>query len=495
MPVQKFYLTCAIDYVNGLPHIGHAFEKIQGDCVTRYYRLQGRDVRFLVGTDEHGMKLYQTAKEQGMEAEALVKKNAPYYRKMAEALNLANDDFIQTTEKRHIDGCVEMWKKLVAAGDIYKASYEGLYCVGCEAFVFEKDLIDGLCPHHKKAPQKLSEENYFFRLSKYSDAIYQKIDSDELKIVPEERKREFLNVVKEGLHDISFSRPKSVLPWGVPVPDDSGHTMYVWPDALLNYATAVGFGTPATWKKLGKYWPADVHLIGKDILRFHAGIWIGQLLSAQLPLPKSIYVHGFITVEGQKMSKTIGNVLDPFALVEKYGVDSLRYYFLREVPTTGDGDFSNHRMDELYSADLANTFGNLVSRVLAMTQKYTDGFVPDVLPRDIWNFVEHEQAYHAGFASFDLRQSVLAVFSVLHRANQYVDEKKPWVLAKNDTKELLRVLRDLLEVLRWASFLLEPFIPSTAQKTQALLNISSKKKTFSKKHEVQKPAILFPKRD
>ncbi|MEK7085505.1 MAG: methionine--tRNA ligase, partial [Patescibacteria group bacterium] len=373
---KKFYLTTAIAYVNAAPHIGHTLEFVQADALCRYHRLKGDDVFFLTGTDEHGVKIYEASQAAGMRTQEFVDQNAEKYMALKEFLCLSNDDFVRTTSDLHKAGVKKIWTKMFEAGDIYKGVYKGNYCVGCEAFIPEKDLDEaGNCPIHKKKPKQLEEENYFFKLSKYSDKIKALIEKDELFIYPEARKKEMLNIIgEEGLRDVSFSRPKDILPWGIDVPNDDTQVMYVWCDALSNYITAIGYEKETAAFK--KYWPCDVHLIGKDILRFHAGIWIGMLISAGVKIPKAIYVHGFVTSEGQKMSKSIGNVVNPLEYIDKYGVDALRYYLLREIPTVDDGDFSQHRFVDLYNSELANSLGNLVNRVAMMTDRYLGVKVP-----------------------------------------------------------------------------------------------------------------------
>jgi len=469
---DKFYVTTSIAYVNAKPHIGYAMEVIQADVLARYHRLRGDETFSLTGTDEHGMKLVQTAADQGISPQELVDGNAVHFRSLKEKLNLDYDYFVRTTDENHMSGAKKLWKKMFDAGDIYKDSYEGLYCVGCEAFVLEKDLVEGKCPNHNKVPEKLKEENYFFRLSKYSDKIKYEIETGHLKVVPDSRKHEILSVLKDGLRDVSFSRPKAVLQWGIEVPGDEGQVMYVWCDALSNYITAIGYEKET--EQFKKFWPADVHLIGKDILRFHSAIWIGMLVSAGLPLPKAIYVHGFITSEGKKMSKSLNNVVDPAEYVDKYGVDALRYYLLKEIPTTDDGDFSKERFATVYGSELANNIGNLVSRVLAMTGKYFDSKVPDGEKGEGIFGPEVEKlwvGYEKAIADFDLKKALELIVEYASVANKFVDDTKPWALAKSDQKELARVIYVLLEMIRQIALLLEPFLPATSARVSDYLGI------------------------
>ncbi len=464
--MSKFYITTAIAYVNASPHIGHSLEFIQADAMARYHRLRGDDVYFLTGTDEHGVKIYETAKEAGVETKDFVDKNAKKYMALKETLALSYDDFIRTTEVRHKAGAKKIWNKMFEAGDIYKDVYKGNYCVGCEAYIPDKDLDEnGNCPIHKKKPKLLEEENYFFKLSKYSDRIRKAIESDELLVLPASRKNEMLNIIGEdGLKDVSFSRPKEILPWGIDVPNDDSQVMYVWCDALSNYITAVGYEKEDDLFK--KVWPCDVHLIGKDILRFHAGIWIGMLFSAGVKLPKAVYVHGFVTSEGQKMSKTTGNVVDPLAYVEKYGVDALRYYLLREIPTMDDGDFSHTRFVDLYNSELANSLGNLVNRVVMMTERYVGGKVPAMSDGGgVKNVVEDIFARYGGaFSAFDLKAVCECIVELVDFSNKYIDDKKPWAMAASGDAGLNGVLYDLLELLRFICILLLPILPQASLK-------------------------------
>ncbi len=365
--MKKFYITTTIPYANAPPHIGFALEIIQADVLTRWHKRKGEDVFFLTGTDEHGSKNYQTAKKEGLSTQQFVNRNSEKFRELTKVLNISNSYFIRTTDKKiHWPGVIEMWKILFKKGDIYKKNYVGNYCSGCERFVTDKDLVDGKCPDHLSLKiERISEENYFFKLSKYSSKIIELIKKDKLKIYPKKFKNDFLSLIKNGLQDVSFSRSKEILPWGVPVPGDENQILYVWGDALTNYLTGIGFPD----KKYKKYWPADVHVVGKDMLRFHTGIWPGMLLSAKIPLPKQVIVHGFLTVNGKKMSKSFGNVIDPIYLAKTYGADSLRYFLMRKIPFGDDGDFSEKALKESHNGELANKLGNLISRVSGLIEK------------------------------------------------------------------------------------------------------------------------------
>lgn len=471
----KFYVTTAIAYVNAAPHIGFALELIQADVLARYHRLKGDDTFYLTGTDEHGVKLYEVAKAAGVSPRDFADQNAEKFKALKEILNLSNDDFIRTTSEKHKKGARKIWTEMMKKGDIYKDSYKGNYCVGCEAFIAEKDLDEnGCCPIHKKKPAPLEEENYFFKLSKYSDKIKHAIETGEMKVVPDSRKHEMLNLIGEnGLSDVSFSRPKNVLPWGIDVPDDDTQVMYVWCDALTNYISALGYGDEDD-VNFGKFWPCDAHIIGKDILRFHAGIWIGMLISAGIKLPKSILVHGFITSEGQKMSKSIGNVVDPLIYVDKYGADALRYFLMKEIPTADDGDFSHKRFTDVYNSELANGLGNLVNRVVMMTERYLGGKVPEATSGE--GVYEHVSGllkrYEAAMDDFDLKVACEAVYEIVDFGNKYVADKKPWAMARAGNAGLSDVLYNLLELLRIIAMMLLPYIPKTAEKILLQLGLS-----------------------
>jgi len=491
---NTFYVATSIAYVNSQPHIGYALELVQADVLARYNRLLGKEVFFLTGTDEHGVKIAEKAKEEGVTPQELVDKNSALFRDLGKLLDLSNDNFIRTTDDYHKEFARKLWTTMFENGDIYKANYEGLYCVGCEKYVLEKELIDGNCPIHKTPPQKVNEENYFFKLSKYSAEIKAKIESDELRILPKSRKNEILSVLEEGLTDISFSRPKKVLNWGIEVPNDADHVMYVWCDALSNYASGVD---------LEKFWPTEVNLIGKDILRFHAAIWVGMLLSVKMALPRSIYVHGFITSEGEKMSKSMGNVVDPVGIVAKYGVEATRYYLLKEIPTSGDGDFSKERFEIVYKDELANVFGNLVSRVLAMNQKYFEGQVPAKGDDDTFAAAAEEtwKIYHQYIGDFDLKKALEAVVEFMNKANKYVEDTKPWVLVKENPERLAQVIYNLLEAIRQAALMFLPFLPTSAQKILGYLQMGPVTKfenlqtwgVLASGTVLEKGEILFPR--
>ncbi len=522
---EKFYITTSIAYVNGAPHIGYALELVQADTIARYMRARGKEVYFLTGTDEHGAKILRAAEASGKDVKLFVDENAEKFKELAMKLNISNDDFIRTSaQKRHWPAAQAMWNKLEEAGDIYKGNYKGLYCVGCEAFITEKDLVDGKCADHGKEPEIIEEENYFFRLSKYSDEIKSKIENNELKIIPETRKNEVSSLLHDGLTDISFSRPSKDISWGVPVPRDSSQTMYVWCDALTNYISALDYGTSDS-EKFQKFWPADLHIIGKDILRFHAAIWPAMLISVGLSLPKKIFVHGHILVNGQKMSKSIGNVLDPFFFIQNFGADSLRYYFLREISVSEDGDFTNEKFAAAYAANLQNGIGNLVSRVIKMSENYFNGAVKKPseeilasvpLTRDI-NFLSkkdysHENdltfftlpyfinnyilpQYKEAMDGFELNKAADIIWSLISKMDKYIDEYKPFQLIKTNKEKTEAVIWSLLYGLSSLAKLLYPFIPETSDKISDLLgsekNAEQKQEDFTVNFNNLKP--LFPK--
>ncbi|MDP1629155.1 MAG: methionine--tRNA ligase, partial [bacterium] len=468
---MKFYITTSIPYVNAPPHIGFALEIVQADVLARWHRLLGEEVWFLTGADEHGSKIVKTAAELGRPIEELIEENAAKFKALREILNLSNDDFIHTSDtQRHWPAAQKFWQILADQGDIYKGVYKGYYCEGCEAYLKEKEITELCCIIHKKPVQALEEENYFFRLSKYGPKIKELIEKDELRIIPEERKNEILSLIEEGLEDVSFSRLRSVLPWGIPVPGDENQVIYVWCDALINYISALDFaGGEASSPRFGeagekfkKFWPADVQVIGKDILRFHAAIWPAMLLSAGLALPKTIFAHGFITIEGEKMSKSLDNFVAPDNLVKKYGSDALRYWLLREISPTDDGDFSAKRFDERYHADLANGLGNLISRIFTLAENYGR-------PLKIFNFYFQEKIdeawrdYRPALDNFEFNEALAIVWKLLKAADGYIDEKKPWELIKAEPEEFENVMSNLLLVLTNLGWLILPFLPQTGE--------------------------------
>ena len=482
---EKFYITTTIPYANAPPHIGHALEFVQADVLARWKFLKDYNVFFLTGTDEHGTKNYQTAKKQNLKPKEFVDKNSNYFKELTKKLYLSNNFFIRTTDKKlHWPGVIKIWKKLEEKGDIYKKKYTGNYCAGCERFVTEKELENGMCPNHPNLKiQKLSEENYFFRLSKYSDEIKKLIEKDKLKISPKKWKNDFLGLIKDGLTDVSFSRDVKHLPWGIPVPGDKNQVMYVWCDALSNYLTGIGYPD----KKYKKYWPADTHVVGKDMLRFHTGIWPGMLLSAELPLPKEVIVHGFLTVDGRKMSKSLGNVIAPLELVKKYSTDSIRYFLMRNVPFGEDGDFSEDVLIARHNNELANKLGNLVSRVTGLTEKIGVEKCENKLVKKL-NLTKIESQME----NYNFDKALNEIFAFVDICNEFAQSKKPW-----ETKDK-RVLYELLDSIKSIAVLLWPFIPLTSEKIAKNLNFKIKFESINnplKIIQIKKSEILFSKID
>ncbi|MFH1375707.1 MAG: methionine--tRNA ligase [Patescibacteria group bacterium] len=499
--MKNFYVTTSIPYANAEPHIGFAMEAIQADVLARYHEQRGVESRFQTGTDEHGVKLAKTAAKLGKTPTDLANENAQKFQALKEILNLRFDDFIRTTDqKRHWPAAQKLWQKLTEAGKLEKRKYKGLYCSGCEEFKREKDLVDGKCSNHKMAPEKVEEENWFFRLSDFSEEIRKLIESKKVEIVPGFRAKEFLNVLTEGLHDVSFSRPKKSLEWGIPVPADDSQVMYVWCDALTNYISAVDYANEG--KDFQKWWSQStekVHVIGKDIVRFHAGIWIGMLLAAKLPLPDKIYVHGFITAEGQKMSKSLGNVLDPNEVTAEWGADALRYYLLSEIPNGQDGDFSKTRFEEIYNSHLANGLGNLVSRVVTMGLKIENNFQFKTLGIErekkadkLWERVTRVME------EYDFRKALGFIKNFVDWNNELISTLKPWEKEGDEQKAIVGYL---LENLRQIALAINPFLPQTSEKIAKILGVSLegkfeefKKWGAVKEFKLTKPGILFPKK-
>ena len=465
MTKQHAYITTAIPYVNGLPHIGHAMDYMLADVWTRYQRQNGREVRFQTGVDEHGNKIAAKAASQNQTPQAYVDQMHGNFQNMIAELNISATDFIRTTDPHHVSAVQYIWQKLAAAGYIYKSAYEGWYCQGCEAFVTDKEAAEnnGICPDHQAPYQRLSEENYYFKTSAFSENIRQAIESNKMKIVPEFRKKEFLELIKDGLKDVSISRPRKNLSWGVPVPGDDTQVMYVWLDALSNYITVIGYpDRPEEWQA---FWPANVQVIGKDILRFHAGIWPAMLMALDLPLPKVLLVHGFINVGGAKMGKSLGNGVGPADIIPHYGVEAFRYYFLRHVPTQDDGDFTWEKFEAAYNGELGNDLGNLVQRVAKMVQSYQAGVIGDA-PQ-----AEHDMGPYRHFMeSFAFNQAMDEIWQIIRSLNQYIERVQPWQVAKKRAKDpeaeahLGEILAYACGTLLQVSDMLRPFMPQTAEK-------------------------------
>jgi len=473
---RKFYVTTAIDYVNDRVHLGHSLEKIQADVLARYHRISDDDVFFLTGTDENAQKNVLAAEKEGISPKEFVDQNANFAKTLWKKFNISFNYFVRTTNKRiHWPGVKKLWLKCKESGDIYKKNYTGFYCLGCEAFLRETDLKNGLCPYHLKKPEIISEENYFFRLSRYQKDLEKIIEKDEIEIFPRERKNEILNFVKLGLEDFSISRPRERMRgWGIPVPNDKSQIIYVWFDALTNYISAIGYGRDE--KLFKKYWPADLHIIGKDILKFHAVYWPAMLLSAKLELPRKILVHGFITVAGQKMSKSLGNVINPLEIIEKYGTDSLRYFLLRESPPFEDLDFTLEKFKKRYNSDLATGIGNLVLRVIGLANKLKlSNSKPKIKDQKLKSEIaKTKRAWKKSLEEFRFNESLAIVWSLISFCDKFLQEKKPW-----ETKEK-KVVSDLITALAEIAKLIEPFLPETSEKI--LKQIKNKK-----------PIVLFPK--
>jgi methionyl-tRNA synthetase len=486
-PRSTSYTTAAIPYVNARPHVGHAFELVLADAIARYQRLRGERAWFLTGTDDNSLKNTRAALAAGTSTRALVDHNAAAFRRLGPALDLSFDDYIQTSsDARHPDGVAKLWRACAARGDIYRRHYRGLYCVGCEQFYAADELSDGCCPTHASPAEVVEEENYFFRLSAYQDRLHQLIASRTLDILPDERRNEALRFIERGLADFSISRShERAYGWGIPVPGDATQIVYVWFDALASYITALGYadeGEPfvSFWRESTR----RTHVIGKDILRFHAIYWPAILLSAGVPLPTRILAHGFLTVDNAKIGKTSGNAVDPLSLAAEHGTDAFRFYLLRHIHSTRDGDFSRQKLAETYAVELADQLGNLLRRSLVLIERHQDGVVaaPGQLGADEERLIERAtltlDEVTAAFETFALHQGVASIWRFVAETNRYADQTAPWTLAKtrlhdaNAAERLRTILYCLAESLRLISVLLSPIIPTAAAQIGAQLGLA-----------------------
>jgi methionyl-tRNA synthetase len=484
MSREKFYITTPIFYPNGKPHIGHAYTVIATDALARFHRLDGKDVFFVTGTDEHGLKMQQTADQEGITPIALADRNSAIFRSMVEAIGSSNDDFIRTTEARHYKACQAIWTRMAASGDIYLDRYSGWYSVRQEAYFDEKETFvgeDGVRREPLGSPVEWNEEEtYFFRLSAYQERLLALYEANPEFVGPAERRNEIISFVKSGLKDLSISR--TTFKWGVPVPGDEKHVMYVWVDALINYITAAGY--PDTTSEKWSLWPAT-HIIGKDIVRFHAVYWPAFLLSAGIELPKRVFAHGFLFNRGEKMSKSVGNVVDPFALVENYGLDQVRYFFLREVPFGQDGSYSHDAIVNRTNADLANDLGNLAQRSLSMIAKNCGGVVPSRGTPSEADRAILDQATMAlatarkAMSEQAIHLALAAIFGVVAEANRYFAAQEPWALKKTDPHRMEAVLYTTAETLRRLAILCLPFVPGSAAKLLDLLGVAPDNRNFA----------------
>lgn len=473
----KFFVTTPIFYPNARPHLGNVYPTVLADIFARYHRLIGDEAYLLTGTDENTQKMVDAATKLGRDPIIFLDEIVEQFKKTFGDLRISYDQFIRTTDQKlHWPGATQLWQKLVASGDIYKKEYEGLYCVGHEAFITEKDLVDGKCPDHGTEPQHLKEENYFFKLSKYTKQIQEKIESGELEILPATRKNEILSLLHEGLEDVSFSRPrKSDWPQGlgVPVPGDDTQMMYVWCDALANYVTALGYGRDEA--TFSKWWPANLHVIGKDILRFHAAIWPGMLLSAGIPLPKKILAHGLILSGGKKMSKTLGNVIDPLELAETYGVEAVRYYLARHISPFSDGDMTVEGFKDAYNGNLANGLGNLVARVMKLAEDNLEAPIERPAPADF------PKEFTSALDAFEVNRAMDYIWGRIQLLDQRINTEAPFKVVKTDPEKGKTMIKEMVVELYWIGRMLNPFMPSTNELIKATILANKKPESLFKR--------------